>query len=62
MEKNYETGRATVLPHFYIAGICVHAVSLTTLSFLEYAYPYYQSEDYRRSRYYNGQPVAAVRK
>ena len=41
-----------VIPHEYIAGICIHQamVGSSLLAFLEYTYPYYQSFDYERSK------------
>jgi hypothetical protein len=44
-------GRATVVvPHWYIAGICVTHMTPATRAFLETTFPYYQSHEYERSR------------
>jgi hypothetical protein len=43
-------GRLVVDEHEYIAGICLQAVSLSTLCYLEATYPDYRSKTYELSR------------
>ncbi len=50
-EKHLEkrAGRTVVTPHFYIAGNCIHAVTLGARCFLEATFPYYKSSNYEKS-------------
>lgn len=44
------SGRVVVVPHEYIAGICITHMTPQTLAFLEYTYPFHRSLDYEKSK------------
>jgi len=45
-------GKMKVIPHYYIAGICIWTVSESTFRFLQVTFPFHHGKTCKESRFW----------